>query len=315
MINDILDLSRIESGAVRLELTQLDLQPLVMSALSMVSKQAEQRQVKLTQRLDPAASHVWGDATRIRQVLTNLLSNAVKYNVEGGNVHVSSRRLDADTVEIVVTDTGLGLSQKQLDQLFQPFNRLGRETSGIEGTGIGLVIARRLAELMSGTLAATSVEGSGSSFALRLPRAEPPQEAPGKAEVDHGPTPTLPKRRVVYVEDNAANVALMRGILAQRPQLQLEVYGDASSGLAAVLDDTPDLLLLDMQLPDGDGLDLLRRLRAEPVWAAVPVLAVSANALPDHVAAALEAGALRYLTKPVDVQDLLSTLDRVLGQA
>ena len=315
MINDILDLSRIESGAVKLELTHLDLQPLVTSALSMVSKQAEQRRVKLTQRLDPTASHVWGDATRIRQVLTNLVSNAVKYNIEGGNVHVSSRRLDADTVEIVVTDTGLGLSQQQLDQLFQPFNRLGRETSGIEGTGIGLVIARRLAELMSGTLSATSIEGSGSSFALCLPRAEPPLAEASLAAPALAPAPATQQRRVIYIEDNAANVALMRGILAQRPQLQLQVYGDGQSGLEAVLADPPDLLLLDMQLPDGDGLELLHRLRAEPRCADLPVIAVSANALPDHVATVLAAGALRYLTKPVDVQDLLSTLDRVLGQA
>lgn len=314
MINDILDLSRIESGALKLELSRQDLLPLVDSAMSMVEKLAQQRGLRVSRSLGEGARYAWGDATRVRQVLTNLLSNAVKYNVEGGKIHISSRRLDERTLEIAVTDTGLGLSQEQQAQLFQPFNRLGRESSSTEGTGIGLVISKRLAELMGGSLDVASAPDEGACFMLRLPLADAPAQP--SAEVARAtPAPAVAGRaqRVIYVEDNSTNIEVMRGILAQRPQLQLEVHLDGASGLAALLDAPPELLLLDMQLPDMDGLTLLARLRADPRGATIPVVAVSANALHEQIERAQAAGVRHYLTKPVDVTRLLAVLDELLG--
>lgn len=314
MINDILDLSRIEAGTVKLALERQDLQPLLEAALAMVEKDASLRRLSISRSIDASARYAVGDATRIKQVLTNLLSNAVKYNVESGRIQVSSRRLDERMLEICVTDTGIGLEPRQLAQLFQPFNRLGRESGATEGTGIGLVISKRLAELMGGSLEVSSVAGQGSTFALRLPLA-PTQEMAAQAPALANPNPPVAKaaRRVVYIEDNATNVEVMRGILEQRSAWRLEVHMDGSSGLAAVLADPPDLLLLDMQLPDTDGLTLLSQLRKAPQCARLPVVVVSANALPTQVASSQEAGVLHYLTKPVDVRQLLTLLDQLLG--
>jgi len=315
MINDTLDLSRIESGALKLELRRQNLAELLEDALALVEKLAQQRRIVIRKQLAPEALHALGDATRIRQVLTNLLSNAVKYNVEGGSILISSSRPEADTLALSISDSGLGLSPAQLGELFQPFNRLGRERSSTEGTGIGLVISKRLAELMGGTLQAASVEGQGATFTLRLPAA-PALEAAAPASPAAGAEPAqAASKRIVYIEDNATNVEVMRGILAQRAQLQLEVYGDGASGLAAVLARPPDLLLLDMQLPDTDGLSVLRQLRASPAGAGLTVIAVSANALPEQIARSRAAGVQHYLTKPVDVRELLALLDRLLGES
>ncbi|MDC6167164.1 CHASE domain-containing protein [Paucibacter sp. XJ19-41] len=313
MINDTLDLSRIESGSMKLDLQRQNLAELLDDALALIEKPAGQRGIAIHKALDPQALHALGDATRIRQVLTNLLSNAVKYNIEGGSITIGTQRVDALSVELSVSDTGLGLSPAQLAALFQPFNRLGREHSGTEGTGIGLVICKRLAELMGGALTVSSVEGRGSRFALRLPAAtEAGPEIGASAAPVAEPAYAAP-RRVVYIEDNATNVEVMRGILAQRRQIRLEVHADGRSGLAAVLADPPDLLLLDMQLPDTTGLALLQALRAAPQCAALPVVAVSANALPDHIERTRAAGAQHYLTKPVEVRELLDLLDELLG--
>ncbi len=310
MINETLDLARIEAGAVQLVLQPVEVAPLVAACRAMLAAGAAERQVRLLEDLAADAPAMLGDATRVKQILTNLMSNAIKYNREGGSVTVSARRDGPEHVLVAVQDTGLGMSATQMDSLFQPYNRLGRESSGIEGTGIGLVISRRLAELMGGTLEVHSVTGEGSVFSLRLPAAEPQAPAPGEDVTRELPSYQL--RRVHYVEDNPTNVEVMRGILAQRPQVRLQVSTMGLDGLSAIRADRPDLILLDMQLPDISGLELLRHLKQDVAVADIPVIVVSADATAGRIEEALTLGALQYVTKPVEVARFLHLLDEVL---
>jgi PAS domain S-box-containing protein len=320
MINDVLDLSRIDLGTVKLHTEALPVHRLLRDSLALVEAEALQRGVRVELGGPDAADlAVVGDATRVKQILTNLLSNAVKYNREGGRVVVSARAAErpghpeGDVVEIAVQDNGLGLSEAQIEHLFEPFNRLGREASGVAGTGIGLVISRRLAEGMGGELRVASEEGQGSTFTLVLPSASVARGVVsgwgglGLVEPGYG------VRRVHYIEDNEINAEVMRGVLAQRPQIDLSISYTAAEGMASIRDRSPDLVLLDMHLPDMEGLEVLTRLRSDPRTADVPVVVVSADALQDQIEGALHAGAQRYLTKPVDVREVLSIVDELLG--
>ncbi len=311
MINDVLDLSRIESGNLRMELEPLNMPELLAGTRPLVQQAADQRGITIEEHLSADASHVRGDATRVKQILTNLLSNAVKYNIDGGRIRVSSQ-VRGDRVELMVADTGLGMSTQQMTSLFQPFNRLGQELSSTEGTGIGLVISQRLAELMGGDLSAASDVGQGSLFILALPRATP-EEAAAQQPALAADRSGYHHRRVHYVEDNETNVEVMRGMLAQRPQVDLRVSGNGLDGLAAIRTQRPDVLLLDMHLPDISGLELLRHLKLDPETRGIPVIVVSADALPTQIEEALQAGAHRYLTKPVNVGELLEALDELLN--
>jgi len=315
MINDVLDLSRIESGTLRLHPEPLELPPLFDSTRSMIDGEAQRRGITVTQQIDEGAALVLGDATRVKQILTNLLSNAVKYNNERGRIHVTASTCGVDQVEIAVTDTGLGMTAEQLAGLFQPFNRLGRERSVQEGTGIGLVISQRLAELMGGTLRARSTEGVGSSFIVTLPRVVDADTVRSDLDELYTTSSGYHTRIVHYVEDNETNVEVMRGILAQRQQVQLDVSVTGLDALAAIRQRRPDLILLDMHLPDIDGMELLRHLKSSAATIDIPVVVVSADALPARVEAALEAGARRYLTKPVSVAELLAAVDEALEKA
>jgi PAS domain S-box-containing protein len=312
MINDTLDLSRIESGMLRLEPGPVALAPLVAGCLGMVQPAADLRQITLHQDLAADAASAWGDATRLKQVVTNLLSNAVKYNVHAGQVRLSTRRLDKQWLELRVTDTGLGLSPAQMAGLFQPFNRLGRERGHIEGTGIGLVISRRLAEMMGGTLEADSTQGQGASFVLRLPAAAPAATSDNQLPAPPETNQRYRQRQVHYIEDNGTNAEVMQGIMAQRPQVRMTVSTNGRDGLAALRRQPPDLLLLDLHLPDMDGLALLRQLKRDPQLHELPVLVVSADGTPAHVDEVLDAGAMHYLTKPLNVGAFLSLVDQVL---
>jgi PAS domain S-box-containing protein len=312
MINDTLDLSRIEAGTLELRAETLDLRELLPACLALVEPQARARRLRLDWRVEPAAAAVVADLTRLKQVLTNLLSNAVKYNVEGGTVQVDAHVGDDGQVAIDVLDSGLGMDAQQLAHLFEPFNRLGREASGVEGTGIGLTIARRLAELMGGSLHARSAPGAGSCFTLRLPAGALDTLAASLAEAAEALAVRYRSRVVHYVEDNPTNAEVMRGVLGQRPQVRLELSADGASALAAIRASRPDLVLLDMHLPDIDGLELLRRLKDDPDTEAIPVVAVSADATRERSEQALREGALHYLTKPVNVAELLGVIDDLL---
>ena len=312
MINDVLDLSRIESGNLRLQVETLNLAELLAATIAMVEGDAQQRRIVISQEFAPGTATVLGDSTRVKQILTNLLSNAVKYNADGGRIHVASRLVGPDAVEIVVTDTGLGMTPEQLTELFQPFNRLGRERSVQQGTGIGLVISQRLAELMGGSLRAHSVAGQGSAFILHLPCSADPDTV--RSDLDALlPEPADYHRRLVhYVEDNETNVEVMRGILAQRPQVEMQVSITGLDGLAAIRARRPDLILLDMHLPDISGMELLRHLQQDPHTSGTPIVVVSADALAQQIDAAFDAGCTNYLTKPVNVAELLAVVDDLL---
>jgi PAS domain S-box-containing protein len=315
MINDVLDLSRIESGTLNLQPDKLDLREIIAAALPLLERDIQRRGIIVTQNVPEDQARVVGDSTRVKQVLINLLSNAVKYNSDGGRIHIATRASHRDSIELIVTDTGLGMTAAQLAQLFQPFNRLGRERSALEGTGIGLVISQRLAELMGGALRARSTAGEGSSFILGLPRAEQPDSVVADLEDAKTTSSDYHQRCVHYVEDNETNVEVMRGILSRRPQVRFDVSITGLDGLAAIRARRPDLILLDMHLPDIDGLELLRHLKADAGTADIPVVVVSADALAAQIEAAMKAGALQYLTKPVSVSQLLSVVDSVLDDA
>ena len=315
MINDTLDLARIESGHVELAPQTLDLKEIVADVTALLAHNAQKGNVRIDVRLFDDARLVVGDPTRVKQILTNLLSNAIKYNVADGNVLLSSHTATNGRVVLEVSDTGPGMTEAQLAQLFQPFNRLGREAGPIEGTGIGLVISLRLAELMGGALRGRSAPGEGATFLLELPPAHAPLVLTANDDLDTVPADAKYRQRIVhYIEDNETNVEVMRGILALRPQVKLEVSILGLEGLAAIRKRKPSLLLLDMHLPDIDGLELLRLLLADPQTADIPVIVVSADATAARIADALRAGALHYITKPVNVAQFFAALDETLEE-
>ncbi|MBP6901725.1 MAG: CHASE domain-containing protein [Burkholderiaceae bacterium] len=316
MINDTLDLSRIESGQLRLDCGPVALDEVLAQSAALVQAAAERRGIRLQQQLAPDALRVRADATRLKQVLTNLLSNAVKYNIDGGQVLLQTRRLPGAMIELRISDTGPGFSPEQLAQLFQPFNRLGREHQPVEGTGIGLVISRGLAELMGGSLQAEPGQGQGATFVLTLPALDhvaPPMATSRDGLIGSDAADAYRRRRVHCIEDNETNIEVLRGILLQRPQVRLTVSTLGLDGLAAIRQQRPDLILLDMHLPDIDGLELLRQLQRDPASADIPVMVVSADATRERVQAALAAGARHYLTKPLDLGRFLGLLDELLG--
>lgn len=324
MIDDVLDISRVDSGTMRLNCQPMSVGDALKAAASLIHDQAARRGITL--HWPDQVPGEWGvnaDATRLRQILTNLLSNAIKYNRPDGSVTVSvERRIDSTdqaTLHIAVSDTGLGMSQSQQAQLFQPFNRLGRERSQTEGTGIGLVICRHLAELMSGSLTVQSRENEGSIFTLILPAIHLAHlaSAPKVVTSIAAPKPLAQRRHhVLYVEDNPTNSELLRDGLQGYPGLSVAVATTAEQALAQVhnraLGPRPDLMLLDLHLPDASGLEVLQLLKANPDTAGIPVIMVSADAMPEQIQSALAAGAYSYQTKPVHLPALLQLISELL---
>jgi len=313
LIDDVLDLSRIESGTARISIVPVDVGSTVDAAASMLRPEAESRQVAIDTGVPFGLPAVMADPLRLQQVLINLISNAVKYNHEGGRLSVLAGVDDDDArVWIRVSDNGLGMSAEQLSMLFQPFNRLGREHTGAAGTGIGLVITRRLVEMMGGQLQVESTAGQGSQFTVWLPAGTEPVEVlptrPAKLAPDEGQ-----RRTVLYVEDDPVNVEVMRALLQARPLITLEIASDLAAASLQIGRQTPDLVLLDMNLPDGEGLVLLQALREDPMHHDLPVVVVSADAMDASVGRAMQAGAQAYLTKPYNFDTALKEVDKLLA--
>lgn len=315
LVNDVLDLSALQSDRAGIACAPVPLAPLLAQAQALVAPQAAEQGVALLPlRCDPPL-HALADAQRLGQVLGNLLSNAVKYNRPGGSVGLAAVA-EGPAVQITVVDTGPGFTAEQQRQLYQPFNRLGAERSGRQGTGLGLVITQQLVLLMGGTLALDSVPGQGSRFTVRLPAAA---MADAAASADATPggvaaealanTPAEgPGFDVLYVEDDEVNALLMQGIVALRPGVTLRVATHGAQALAMVRERAPDLLLVDLNLPDTDGYALARRLRAEPGLAQVPAVLVSAAAGADQADAARRHGLQDCWSKPLDLQHTLAAL-------
>ena len=298
LINDVLDLSSLESGQLKLDMQPVPLSELVDESLPLVTPLADGMRVSLVR--GPVDGVAWGDRIRLRQVLLNLLSNAIKYNRPGGTAELRATAGEEHVV-ISVADTGRGLSPEQRLHLFEPFNRLGIEREGIEGTGIGLAIVKTLVGRMGGTIDVESEPGKGSTFAVKLQRADVPESAEAAPAPDAAEqAEPLDRARLLYIEDNPINVMLMEEIISSRPGLAIVSEPTGERGVARARKMRPDLVLVDMQLPDFDGFEVLRRLRAAPETAGIPCLAVSANAMPEDIARALEAGFAEYWTKPVN---------------
>jgi PAS domain S-box-containing protein len=310
LINEVLDLSSLDTGQVRLEFKPVPMRDVVSEALPLVTPMAESYGVRLV--TGPIEGVAWGDRTRLRQVLINLLSNAVKYNRRGGQAHIETRCAGA-RVLLTVSDTGRGLSAEQRGHLFEPFNRLGIESEGIEGTGIGLAIVKALIDRMHGSIAVRSEPGIGSSFEVSLPRPDP-----SRAAATPAPEPAASLARIqssgqlLYIEDNPINVMVVEELVASRSGLRIVSESSGEQGVARALALRPDLILVDMQLPDIDGFEVLRRLRLQPETAATPCVVLSANAMPDNIARALQAGFAGYWTKPIDFSGFLASIENLL---
>ncbi|CAN5211337.1 hypothetical protein BH10PSE1_BH10PSE1_26250 [soil metagenome] len=312
LIEEVLDLARIEAGKLSMSMEAVD--PHLVARQVCHSLRLDAEAAGVTLRSPPVASGfgVVADRTRLRQVLLNLVSNAIKYNRPGGEVFVNLRQ-DANGVILSVRDTGVGIPADRMAELFQPFNRLGREGSSVPGTGIGLTVSRRLAEAMQGRLEATSRENEGSCFTLRLPlgRIAAPEAA---VQISTLETPPLPggAATLLYVEDNPSNIALMRHVVAALGSIRLHVAETGHEGLALARDLRPDIILLDINLPGLNGFELKARLDADPLTRGLPVLALSASAMPSDIRRGEAAGFRDYLTKPLDIPAFARALNRAL---
>ncbi|MFZ9511467.1 MAG: ATP-binding protein, partial [Burkholderiaceae bacterium] len=320
LINGLLDITRIESGKFAVQLGPVPVGGLLAEALSLMQPLASRHGIALPATSDaPEDLYIQADHTRLMQVLLNLLSNAIKYNREQGSVSVEWLAQDGE-VTIGVRDTGVGLTREQRGHLFEPFQRLHADAARIEGTGIGLALSRRLIEAMGGEIGVDSEPGMGCLFWVRMPQTEPAVNErllPAHEAYDQSadPPPAAVNRTVLYIEDNPVNLLVMQAMIARVPGLSMLSASDGEPGLALALEVKPDLILTDIQMPGMDGFELLRRLQAEPSVRHIPVVAISADAMPETVARGQAAGFCTYLTKPVQMEALHAALRAFLPPA
>jgi PAS domain S-box-containing protein len=318
LINEILDLAVIESGKVSLSAESVSLAEVMSECRAMMEPQAQQHGISMTfpHFEDEHPLFVRADRTRLKQIIINLVSNAIKYNKKDGAVAVDCNVSAPERVRISVADTGAGLSPTKLAQLFQPFNRLGQEASGVTGTGIGLVVTKRLAELMEGVLGVESAVGVGSVFWCELISAAAPQLVVQSGETEVSAPPQLPagtpRRTLLYIEDNPANMKLVEQLIARHPGIQLLGAVNGTLGIEMARATQPDVILMDINLPGISGIEALKILREDATTARIPVVALSANAMPRDIAMGLELGFYRYLTKPIKVKEFMETLNGAL---
>jgi PAS domain S-box-containing protein len=320
MINEVLDIAAIEAGRLPLSLEAVAVADVVAETVSLIRPLADQHQVLLASPPVSCQVHIMGDRQRLLQILLNLLSNAVKYNRQGGTVQLACGLAGEGRLRIEVADTGQGIAPDAMDRLFVPFERLGRESSGVEGAGLGLPLSKQLAEAMAGNLGVSSTAGKGSTFWVELPLAEGPVQraeredelpAPTLAHPELEPQPTL---TVLCIEDNLSNLQLVERVLARRSGARLISAVRPQLGLDLAAEHDPDLVLLDLHLPDMPGQEVFRRLQANPRTAHVPVVILSADARPTLVNELMAQGVRAFLTKPLDVREMLELLDTIAAE-
>ena len=316
LINEILDLALIESGKVTLSHEPVSLAEVMLECRAMIEPQAQRRGLGMTFPTFEIPCFVKADRTRVKQVLINLLFNAIKYNRPGGTVVVECTPCPPGSIRIGVRDTGPGLAPAQVAQLFQPFNRLGRENGTEEGTGIGLVVTKRLVELMGGTIGVESAVGVGSVFWIELSLTSAPElaalEAARAAQMLPQAQEGAPPRTLLYVEDNPANLELVEQLVARRADLRMMSATDGKQGIDLARSFLPEVILMDINLPGMSGIEAMQILRADPSTAHIPIIALSANAVPRDIEKGLESGFFSYLTKPIKVDRFMDALDVAL---
>jgi signal transduction histidine kinase/ActR/RegA family two-component response regulator len=319
LINEILDLALIESGKLTLSAESVALAQIMSECRALIESQAQMRGISMTFPKFKTAYFIKADRTRMKQILINLLFNAIKYNKPGGAVEVEIKPAGRHSIRICVRDTGEGLSPAQLTQLFQPFNRLGKEASAVEGTGIGLVMTKRLIEMMGGAIGVSSTVGIGTEFWVEIGLTGAPQITGNdldQASIPYSDIPDgAPIRTILYVEDNPANLELVEQIVARRSDLRLLSAADGEIGLEYARAYLPTLILMDIDLPGISGIDAMNALKADPATAHIPIIALSANAVPRDIDKAIEAGFSDYLTKPINVARFMTVLDGALASA
>jgi CheY-like chemotaxis protein len=316
LINEILDLAVIESGKASLSLEPVSLTEVMSECQAMMEPQAQKCGIRMTFPQFDNPSFVWADRTRLKQIVINLLSNAIKYNKEQGTVVVDCTVITPERNRISVKDTGAGLTPEKLAQLFQPFNRLGQEAGGVTGTGIGLVVTKQLAELMEGVLGVESSAGVGSVFWIELLSTAAPEIAVRAVEPAAQAQPRRQTcgrlRTLLYIEDNPANMELVEQLIARRSDLRLLTAVNGTLGIESARASKPDMILMDINLPGISGVDALTILRDDPATAHIPIVALSANAMPRDIELGIESGFFRYLTKPIKVKEFMETLEDAL---
>jgi PAS domain S-box-containing protein len=319
LINEVLDLARIESGKLELSLENVPISSVIHDALTLIKHSAEKRGLTITTG-NIEHFHVTADWTRLKQALLNLLSNAVKYNRENGTILIEAEFYQGSWIDIRVSDSGNGIPKSRIPDLFQPFNRLGAELSHIEGTGIGLSLTRQLVELMGGSIGVTSTVGEGSTFWIRLPAESHETSTNGMPTLysqddrdNHSKKLKTGKRKILYIEDNPANLKLVERIINREPRYTLVSAVNGADGLQLAKNYPPDLILVDINLPDMDGYALLSKLKSVQHLIKKPVLALTANAMREDRQKGASAGFDDYLTKPINIDELINTLETYLG--
>lgn len=314
LINEVLDLALIESGRVMLSGEPVSVGDVMLECRAMIEPQAQKRGIRMTFPHIEQPCFVRADHTRLKQVLINLLFNAIKYNKLNSSVSIELDIQSKGRIRISVVDTGVGLAPDQLAQLFQPFNRLGREAGLEEGTGIGLVVTKRLVEMMGGAIGVRSAAGIGSEFWIELELTNAPAVVMPDKKVLKSPEVRAgePVRTILHVEDNPANLELVEQLIARRSDLRLLSATDGNLGIEFARTYLPDVILMDIHLPGISGLDAMQILHADPLTAHIPIIALSASALPRDILHGLEAGFSNYLTKPIQVMLFMEALDAAL---
>src|SRR5471032_1736057 len=314
LINEILDLAMIESGKVTMSQESMGLSEVLRDCQALIGPQAEKRGIRLFFASLSEPFFVHADRTRVKQVMINLLSNAIKYNRRGGMVTVECAAGSEGMVRINVTDTGAGLSAEQMAQLFQPFNRLGQEDGAEEGTGIGLVVTKQLTELMGGAIGVRSEIGVGTTFWIELAASNEPvlEIAAFDSVMALNGKDNAVLRTLLYIEDNPANLSLVEQLIQRRSDLKLLTAIDGHSGIQLARAYQPDVILMDINLPGVSGYGCLKILQDDAATAHIPVVALSANAMPRDIEKGVEAGFFRYLTKPINVVEFMGALDLAL---